>query len=156
MGKFNRLLDATYTPPKKWVLNASLSFDCDQLTEKDIQNLKTVGVKVTKNGRVTVPKGFVTDMASVPRVLWNIIAPFDVARAAVIHDILYKNIRDYLGDNGTDAKMIMENAMDAKKVADKIFLYAMESLDPPIPTWKRQACYLAVKFFGKSSCMPLT
>ena len=95
MGQFNKLLDATYHPPRKWVLNSSLSYDCDKLTEEDIEVLKSVGVKVTKKGKVTVPKGFVTDMASVPRACWMFIAPFDVARAAVIHDLLYKNIRQY-------------------------------------------------------------
>ena len=70
MGQFNKLLDATYHPPRKWVLNSSLSYDCDKLTEEDIEVLKSVGVKVTKKGKVTVPKGFVTDMASVPRLCW--------------------------------------------------------------------------------------
>ena len=95
MGKFNKLLDATYHPPRKWVLNSSLSYDCDLLTEVEISVLKSVGVKITKAGKVTVPKGFVTDMASVPRACWMFIAPFDVARAAVIHDLLYKNIRQH-------------------------------------------------------------
>ena len=50
MGQFNKLLDATYHPPRKWVLNSSLSYDCDKLTEEDIEVLKSVGVKVTKKG----------------------------------------------------------------------------------------------------------
>ena len=95
MGKFNKLLEATYNPPRKWILNSSLSYDCDLLTEVEIRVLKSVGIKITKAGKVTVPKGFETDMASVPRACWMFIAPFDVARAAVIHDLLYKNIRQH-------------------------------------------------------------
>lgn len=39
---------------------------------------------------VTVPKGFVTDLASVPRWLWWLFAPHDpqYAAAAVLHDYL--------------------------------------------------------------------
>ena len=39
---------------------------------------------------ITVPKGYITDMASVPRGCWAFIAPFDVA--SVVHDILYEKI----------------------------------------------------------------
>jgi len=38
-----------------------------------------------------VPAGTVTDFASVPRVLWNILPPFGKhSRAAVLHDWLYQ------------------------------------------------------------------
>ena len=39
MGQFNKLLDATYHPPRKWVLNSSLSYDCDELTEEEIDEM---------------------------------------------------------------------------------------------------------------------
>ena len=39
MGQFNKLLDATYHPPRKWVLNSSLSYDCDELTEEEAFDL---------------------------------------------------------------------------------------------------------------------
>lgn len=45
------------------------------------------------NGRevVPVPIGFVTDFASIPRVLWNILPPTGgYGKAAVIHDALYQ------------------------------------------------------------------
>lgn len=39
---------------------------------------------------VTVPKGFVTDFASIPRVFWSVLPPDGkYAYAAVIHDYLY-------------------------------------------------------------------
>ena len=37
----------------------------------------------------TIPKGFVTDLASVPRFLWMFLAPSEIAKAAVLHDYLY-------------------------------------------------------------------
>ena len=36
---------------------------------------------------VTCDAGMKTDLASVPRIAWAVIAPWDVARAAVIHKI---------------------------------------------------------------------
>ncbi len=41
--------------------------------------------------RFTVPEGFVTDLASVPRILWPIYAPNDVKTIgpAIMHDYLY-------------------------------------------------------------------
>jgi hypothetical protein len=41
--------------------------------------------------RITIPAGFWTDGASVPRPLWGIIPPWGrYGRAAVIHDYLYR------------------------------------------------------------------
>ena len=158
MGQFNKLLDATYHPPRKWVLNSSLSYDCDELTEEEIDVLKSVGVKVTKKGKVTVPKGFVTDMASVPRVCWAFIAPFDVARAAVIHDLLYKNIRQYRWtwreDDIREPKLELEKIYQAKEISDKIFLCAMNDSEPQVPSYKKNPAYWAVKVFGNSSIVP--
>ena len=158
MGQFNKLLDATYHPPRKWVLNSSLSYDCDELTEEEIDVLKSVGVKVTKKGKVTVPKGFVTDMASVPRACWAFIAPFDVARAAVIHDLLYKNIRQYRWtwrkDKVREPKLELEKVYQAKEISDKIFLCAMNDSEPEVPTYKKNPAYWAVKVFGNSSIIP--
>ena len=158
MGQFNKLLDATYHPPRKWVLNTSLSYDCDELTEEEIDVLKSVGVKVTKKGKVTVPKGFVTDMASVPRACWMFIAPFDVARAAVIHDLLYKNIRQYRWtwreDEIREPKLELERIFRAKEISDKIFLCAMNDSEPEVPSYKKNPAYWAVKVFGNSSIIP--
>ncbi len=158
MGQFNKLLDATYHPPRKWVLNSSLSYDCDELTEEEIDVLKSVGVKVTKKGKVTVPKGFVTDMASVPRACWAFIAPFDVARAAVIHDLLYKNIRQYRWtwreDDIREPKLELEKIYQAKEISDKIFLCAMNDSEPEVPSYKKNPAYWAVKVFGNSSIIP--
>ena len=165
MGKFNKLLDATYNPPRKWVLNSSLSYDCDLLTEVEISVLKSVGVKITKTGKVTVSKGFETDMASVPRACWMFIAPFDVARAAVIHDLLYKNIRQHrwyaqrADSSGEwpawkETKLELDVIKDAKAVADKIFLCAMNDSAPIVPLHKKNPAYWAVRVFGNRSIIP--
>lgn len=42
--------------------------------------------------RIRVPRGFVTDLASVPRIFWPIYAPFgQYTQAAVVHDFLYSD-----------------------------------------------------------------
>ena len=149
MSKFNGLLDAKFHPPRTWVLDAALTYDDDHLTEQQINDLKAVGAPITKKGKVTAPKGLKTDMASVPRFMWWLIAPFDVARAAVIHDVLYAKIRNFRYHGGGDAM-----AERAKKAADLVFKHAMDDAEPPVSGWKKFLCYQAVNVFGKSSIKP--
>ena len=141
MGRFNRLLDATYTPPSKWVLNTALSYDTDILTEEEIKEFKRLGLKITAKGKITAPKGFDTDLASVPRIGWAFIAPFDVARAAVIHDQLYRVLRE--------GETEMEDQM--RKAADAVFKDAMAQSEPPVAGWKQWCAWAAVRMFGWSA-----
>ena len=158
MGKFNRKLDATFHPPRKWVLNAALSYDCDVLTEEEISDLKAVGITITKSGKVTCKKGFVTDLASVPRGMWGLISPFDLARAAIIHDQLYKQIRQYrwpwYETRVAEPRAELIKIKKAKAAADKIFLTASKDAEPAVPNWKCQSAYYAVRLFGSSSIIP--
>lgn len=150
MSKFNGLLDAKFHPPRTWVLDSALVYEDDYLNDEQISVLKEVGVKVdARSGKITAPKGLKTDMASVPRFMWWLIAPFDVARAAVIHDVLYSKIRHYRYHGGSD-----DVAFRAKKVADLVFKHAMDDAEPPVPSWKKWNCYQAVNLFGKSSIKP--
>ena len=149
MSKFNGLLDAKFHPPRTWVLDTALKYDDDYLTEQQIADLLAVGAPITKKGVVTAPKGLKTDMASVPRFMWWLIAPFDVARAAVIHDVLYAKIRNFRYHGGDD-----KTAFAAKKAADLVFKHAMDDAEPPVPAWKKWNCYQAVNVFGKSSIKP--
>ena len=83
-SKWNDLLYGKFKRPKKWMLEKDLSFSSD-LTKEDIKKFKDakVDVKITATGKITVPEGYITDLASVPRACWAFIAPFDVARPAV-------------------------------------------------------------------------
>ncbi|ENL6118451.1 DUF1353 domain-containing protein, partial [Salmonella enterica] len=79
---------------------------------------------------IEVPAGFVTDLASVPRIFWTILPPDGkYAKAAIIHDWMY------------------DNALRTKKEADKIFLDGMMVLG--VPKWKRTVMYWAVRLFGR-------
>ena len=82
------------------------------------------------NEIITVPKGFVTNFASAPRICWCIVSPVDGhGKAAVLHDYLYeikyKNNRKY---------------------CDKIFLEALEVLKVNII--KRYLMFYAVRLVG--------
>jgi len=150
MSKFNGLLDAKFHPPRQWVLNTKLVYEDDNLTENEMVALKNVKAPIDmRSGKVTAPAGLKTDMASVPKFMWWLIAPFDVARAAVIHDVLYAKIRNYRYHTGDD-----RIAFHAKKVSDLVFKHAMDDAEPPVPGWKKYLCYQAVNLFGKSSIKP--
>jgi hypothetical protein len=82
--------------------------------------------------RFTVPKGFVTDLASVPSIFWTALRPDgDYAYAAILHDYLYwTQIRTR--DN-----------------ADSLLRISMQ--DFRVTPWKVQAIYEAVHLGGTSS-----
>ena len=152
MGTFNKKIVAEFNPPRKWILARVLSYK-----NKDInfESLEKIGVKVLSS-KISVPKGFVTDLASVPRVVWNVVAPWDIARAAIIHDLLYLRIRQYrakprgLGSSFADMKVVKK----AKNAADNVFLMAMKDASPDVPSWKIYAAYWSVRMFGKWSIIP--
>lgn len=86
---------------------------------------------------IEVPAGFVTDLATVPRIFWILLPPDGkYAKAAIIHDYLY------------------DNALRTKKEADRIFLDGMDVLG--VPKWKRTVMYWAVRLFGRGNYNKLT
>ena len=155
---------AEFNPPRKWTLGRDLAYTSADLSVEDIKSLQAVGVKVkrdtNKTETITVPKGFVTDLASVPRAMWAFIAPFDVARAAIIHDLLYKTIRQYRWkmkdkeDKDLISKAKKASDKKAKIASDKVFLLGMHDADPKIPGWKSYSSWKAVDLFGNGSIVP--
>lgn len=153
MGTFNDKISAEFHPPRKWILERALSYTNADL---DVDSLKEIGVQVTKDGKITCKKGFVTDLASVPRICWMLIAPWDIARAAIIHDLLYKRIRQYRAKLDKDNLQYDQISAykAAKKEADKVFLAAMKDADPSVPKWKIYSAYYSVVLFGRWSIIP--
>ena len=98
----------------------------------------TVG---TTSWTITVPVGFITDFASIPRALWSILPPTGrYGKAAVIHDFLY--IQANATIPGTTTVLL-------KAMADKIFLDAMTELG--VPAWQRYPMYEGVRLFGRGN-----
>ena len=157
MGKFTNKILAEFQPPRKWKLGRDLVYTTTDLYANEIKALKDVGVSVVrdtnKTETITVPSGFITDLASTPRILWAFIAPFDVARAAIVHDLLYKSIRQYRWKKGLieEDKELIENA---KVAADKVFLLAMKDAEPKVSGWKIYSAWKAVDLFGRWSIIP--
>lgn len=91
---------------------------------------------------VEVPPGFVTDFASIPRILWTILPPWGkYGKAAVVHDYLY---------TAHSRKQVTEtDKIDVpvtRSEADRIFLEAMEVLG--VNKFTRYSMYYAVRIFG--------
>lgn len=80
---------------------------------------------------ISIPKGFVTDLASVPRLFWSIFPPNgEYSKAAIVHDFIYRT----------------RTLLISRKEADAIFLEGMKVLK--VPAWRRYAIWLAVRLFG--------
>lgn len=81
---------------------------------------------------VTVPEGFITDLASIPPLLFPILrADGEYAQAAIVHDYLYwtqRTTRDY---------------------ADEVFRTAMRDLE--VKPAEIQSIFAAVRLFGQSA-----
>ena len=151
--KFNGKISAEFTPPKTWVLEKGLSFTVGMepgITDDDMDTLQEVGVNISNSGgertnRITCKKGMKTDLASVPRIAWNVIAPWDVARAAVIHDHMYAVLREYYHSEDM-SKLKWKRC---RKLADKIFLLGMKAADPKVSKFKMYSAYWSVRLFGR-------
>ncbi len=144
-GSFNDKISAEFTPPKTWELERVLSFKTHLLTKADIDLLKEIGVNIAATGRISCKKGMKTDLASVPRIVWALISPWDVARAAVIHDHLYASLRSYYHSSG----MSKDKWRAARKLSDEIFLLGMQSAEPSVWKIKIWSAYWSVRVFGR-------
>lgn len=85
---------------------------------------------------ITVPAGFRTDLASVPRWLWWLFPRDDpqYAAASVLHDYTYKWRHPASSDKFD------------RNTADGIYLDGMLILG--VPAWRAWAMYLGVRIFG--------
>lgn len=97
-------------------------------TQKNIDDYKLKGININKrtfiilddikcvlsDGQIIIiPKGFTTDLMSIPRWLWSILSPFDSALIGdIIHDYLYT-------DKLTQIQFFNNNIYQAQKFADE-------------------------------------
>lgn len=90
-----------------------------------------VGEKEAPDTIFSIPAGFETDLASVPRLLWSLLPPHGrYAKAAILHDWLL-----------TQAPAI------SRPQADELFYQAMLILG--VPTWQAKLMYYAVRTYSK-------
>ena len=90
---------------------------------------------------ITVPEGFRFDLASIPRIFWFLISPFELSIAApLLHDFLYAH------DGDPPATSIEPPRVYTRKEADQLFLTIMKT--EGVPNWRRNLAYWAVRSFG--------
>ena len=88
---------------------------------------------------VTVPAGYLTDGASVPQLLWNLIPPWgSYGQAAVVHDLLCEYLAIVVAG---------ELVSITRKSCDEIFYESMGVLG--VPKWKRWVIYRGVSAYRK-------
>ena len=141
-------LDCTFHGKMHWELNKEMWF-LSEAANKHYDMWKQMGVKITRTAKATkakvhAPAGYDTDLASIPRIGWMVVAPWDVARAAIIHDVLYGALREAF-ETDWDVKIINE----MRKAADNVFREGMQAAEPKIPNWKSSPCFWSVRPFGR-------
>lgn len=110
--------------------------ELNSLELKDLRNSKFELISdysyIVGNREIKVPKGFITDFASVPRVLYIFILPYGKhSSASLIHDWLYSKEC---------------NIKTTRKEADRIFLKILK--EDSVNIFKRKPMYFAVRLFG--------
>lgn len=100
---------------------------------------------------IWIRNGFAFDLASIPRVVWWLIAPFELSIVAPL-------VHDYLYAHGGRPPLDTEIAMWGKRLwytradADELFLRIMR--EEEVPRWRRGLAYAAVRLFGWVSWNP--
>jgi len=118
MSSFTTPLDVRFLDGKNWKLLEKFEY---YIGEKENNNV------------IKIPKGFITDFASIPRIFWTIIGhpTGKYGKSAVIHDWLYRK------------------GIGTRKQADKIFLDGMKVLR--VFYLRRWTIYFAVRLFAFGS-----
>lgn len=91
-------------------------------------------------GCIVVPAGFLTDLASIPRLFWRVlpqVGKYDAA--AVVHDFLYQRPAD-------TGRPVEVGGAFTRAEADRVLFDAMVALG--VAPWQRWAIYLAVRIGG--------
>ena len=114
MSQFTSKLNVEQIDKKYWILTEGFEYHVGEYPSNEI---------------ITVPVGFITDFASIPKIFWPIIDPIGKhGKAAVIHDYCYAT------------------ACYSRLKSDAIFSEGMKVLD--VEEWKREVMYGGVVVFG--------
>ena len=80
------LLEAEFHGAKHWVLTESLTYELEKSRSMEMDrwvsswtNLDVDLSTSTDTILITAPIGYETDLASIPRITWNVISPWDLS-----------------------------------------------------------------------------
>lgn len=95
---------------------------------------------------VQVPKGFVTDFASIPQMFWNVLPPWGTyGKACIVHDYLYQGgVITFLDPT---IPGITTHVDPTREQADNILREGMEALG--VSWWKRNVIFRGVRIGGR-------
>ncbi len=111
------------------------------LYDKGVWRLEEAYVLEYRGHRIRIPEGFEFDLASVPRPLWWLIAPFELSiTAPLFHDFLYDNAGKPPEGTVTPPKTW------SRKAADQLFLDIMRW--EGVAAWRQYLAYLGSRLFG--------
>jgi hypothetical protein len=97
----------------------------------------------TADHTITAPANYETDLASIPRIFWSILAPEELSLAApLFHDLIYR----CAGSLPEDSLNPFDGKVFERKEVDDLFLELMKKAK--VPRVKRTAAYLAVRGFA--------
>lgn len=101
----------------------------EEVTARTWQLTRALGWSASDGFHASVPVGYDTDFASVPRILWPILPPTgSYTKAAVLHDWLYWE------------------GLTTRAEADAYFLEAMRDCGTAL--WQRVLIYMGVRIGG--------
>lgn len=83
---------------------------------------KEITVVLSNKKEITIPKGFTTDLCTVPRMFWNRFSPFgDFVLASILHDYLYVNRDHKMTRKEVDREMLLwSNILNKDKIDNYI------------------------------------
>lgn len=90
-----------------------------------------------KDDIIEVPAGFVSDLASIPRIFWNILPPQGAGKGLNYSSSCFLHDKPYSADTPY-----------SRKEADDIFLESMKAVG--VSKIVRYTLYYCVRWFGKS------
>ena len=90
---------------------------------KKWKTFNQIDVPLSDGSILKIPKGFETDLSTVPKFLWGILPPFgNFLLAAIVHDYLYVT-KDDRGRNFADKEMLIISNKKNKNKVDNYFRY---------------------------------
>lgn len=96
---------------------------------------------VLSDGRtILIPKGFETDLSSIPQIFWGVFKPFD---KGLLGDLIH----DYLWEDKMSETLYFNNAYTAQKFADEERLKWRNKLAPELKI-KNWLTHKVLRIFG--------